>query len=424
VQHRYQQPKTMKHLVLVIVVISLSFAAQAFADSPAAGTVIFDMDSVQHKPAEITNNVKQKVPAGTADLVEGKFGQAVKFTFVEGANGGFMMGRVRPTEHWDRAQGFSFWVKGDGSRTWGGIELIDRDDFSLRYGYCFPIDSTEWRKIVVPWRDVVPELSGPLVGGKDGFAPSKFGNFFFGKWFYWRDFPAQSYAIDQVALEPAIGEEPAPAVSPGLARVRAKLKEHKPITIVTMGDSLTDERHWSNRQVVWHHLFAEALKTKYGSEVKVVNPAMGGTTLSQNLVVMPRWAPEAPSPDLVTVWFGGNDWDSNVRGPRFADYLRLAVDRIGRQAGGKADILVMTTCPTHARWETMKEMEQAVRDVGMEKQVAVADVAAAFRKAGSADEALKQEYFAWDKVHLGRRGHEVARDVVMEAIGGRGDPVR
>ena len=148
----------------------------------------------------------------------------------------------------------------------------------------------------------------------------------------------------------------------------------------------------------------------------VVNPAIGGTTLSQNLVLMPRWAKDAPAPDLVTVWFGGNDWDTGVRGPRFHEYLRLAVDRIRRQTRGSADVLLMTTCPTHAGWKERAELEQAVRDVARETGSAVADVAGEFRKGGTADDALKQGYLAWDKVHLGPQGHEAARDVVLRAI--------
>jgi lysophospholipase L1-like esterase len=409
--------------ILVVVVAVLVVAPGASAQAPAEGPasrVIFDMDTLQHRPGEFTKD-NQKVPTGTAQLVDGKFGKAVRFDFVEGASGGFMTGRAKATKAWDDADGFSFWVKGDGSQSWGGIELIDRDDFSLRYGYCFPIDSTEWRQVFVHWRDVIPELAAPLVGTREGqFAPSRFGNFFFGKWFYWRQYPAESYAIDQVVLEPKTPEQPAPANAPprGLERLRAKLRQHRPVTIVTMGDSLTDEHHWSNQKVVWHRLLAAALKAKYGGEVTVVNSAIGGTTLSQNLVLMPRWAKEAPSPDLVTVWFGGNDWDSGVRGPRFGEYLRLAVDRIRRQTHGSADVLIMTTCPSHAGWETKAELEQAERDVAKETGVALVDVAGAFRKAGTPDEALKQEYLAWDKVHLGPKGHEVARDAVLRAIDG------
>lgn len=83
------------------------------ADSSAG--VIFDMDTVRHTPLPFTNAKKQKLLPGTAELVEGKFGKAVKFTFIDKASGGFMSARVKPTADWDNSDGFSFWVKGDGS---------------------------------------------------------------------------------------------------------------------------------------------------------------------------------------------------------------------------------------------------------------------------------------------------------------------
>ena len=391
----------------------IAWGSARAADSPG---VIFDMDTVVHRPSEFTNEKGQKLPAGTAELVDGKFGRAVRFTFGEGARGGFMTAAVHPTAQWDQSDGFSFWVKGDGSANWGGIELIDRDNFQLRYAYCFPIDSTEWRKVVVPWRDVIPELAGPLVG-QGGYGPSHFGNFWFGKWFYWRDYPAESFAIDQVQLEPKIvGMGANVPGDPGLVRVRRKLERHEPVTIVTMGDSLTDEHHWANREVLWSKLLAQEIRQKHGSDVTLVNPAIGGTTLTQNLILMPRWLKDYPLPDLVTVWFGYNDWDTGVRGERFAQYLRCAVDRIRRMTGGSADVLLITTTCSHGRWETMKELEQAVRDVARDRKAGLADVACEIRKAGSPDEALKREYWAWDKTHLGKGGHRLVCDTVLREI--------
>src|SRR3954453_3344950 len=102
---------------LLVLPACLCAAAPGQTTRPAepAGAVIFDMDTVRHRPGEITNKDKQKVPCGTAEAVDGKFGRAVKFTFIEGAAGGFMTGPVRATADWDKADGFSFWVKGDGS---------------------------------------------------------------------------------------------------------------------------------------------------------------------------------------------------------------------------------------------------------------------------------------------------------------------
>jgi lysophospholipase L1-like esterase len=77
----------------------------------------------------------------------------------------------------------------------------------------------------------------------------------------------------------------------------------------------------------------------------------------------------------------------------------------------------MTTNPSHARWETYKELEDAVKTVAAERGVAFVDVAGAFRAAGKTpDEALKGEYWVWDKVHLGPKGQEVARDAVLRTL--------
>jgi len=402
-----------------------SVLATIAVPAPAA-TVVMDMDTVRHRMTPVVNKAKQKVPAGTVELTDGKFGKACRFEFIEGARSGFAAGVIRgDTSAWDKAAGLRFWVKGDGSASWGGLELIDGKNYSLRYGVCFPIDSTEWTQVTVPWCDVIPELAGPLVDPNGGYAPSQFRNLWFGKWHYWREYPAHSYAIDQIELLPeadVVVDKPQP-VGEGTSRVRAKLEAKKPITIVTMGDSLSDKRHWANRKQLWSEMAVAKLREQYGSDVKLVNPAIGGTTLSQNLVLMPRWLRDTPRPDLVVVCFGYNDWDSGVRGERFQQYLAMGVDRIRRMTGGGADILLMTTCPAFGRWNTMAEMCRAVYAVAREKKTGFADIATAFHGAGSPETALKQTYWAWDKTHLGPKGHEAVCDVVLKAIqsGGAAD---
>ncbi len=383
----------------------------------SAEQVILDMDTVRHKPGEVTGKDQQKVPIGTVELVEGKFNKAVRFSFADGLGPGFMTASVPANKDWDRAVGISFYVRGDGSTNWAGLELIDRNDYSLRYACCFPIDSTEWKKIVVPWRDLIPELAAPLIASQGGYAPSEFGNLWFGKWFYWREYPAHAFAIDQVSLETEIPVQAEIRPEPGLRRLRAKLGAKQAVTIVTMGDSLTDQRHWANRQTLWAKILAAQLREKTGSAVTLVNPAIGGTTLSQNLVLMPRWLRQTPKPDLVTVWFGYNDWDTGLRGARFKEYLQLAVDRIRRLTGGSADVLLVTPCPAFKRWDTMSELEQAVKEVAREKQTAVVDIAGEVRRAGSAEAALQQGYWAWDNVHLGTNGHRLVAEVVLKTIG-------
>lgn len=384
-----------------------------------ASPLLLDTAGLVPEPTEVTGKSGAKMPAGTVETIDGRSGKALLFNFVESAGPQFFTARIGPDENRDACDGFSFWVKGDGSKNCAGLELIDDSDFSLRYGYCFSITNTDWVRITVPWRDLMPELAGPPVDAKNGYAPSRFRNLWFGKWFYWREFPACSYAIEQMVLEKHIAGANADYTPqlPDPARFLAKLEAGQPVTIVTMGDSLSDKRHWANRDRLWSELLAEELKTAYGSQVTLVNPALGGTTLSQNAVLMPRWLQDAPAPDLVTIWFGYNDWDSGVRGDRFAAHLRLTVDRLRRETKGAADVLLLTTCPCHDRWDAMNEMAEAVRKIAREKKTGLADVAAQFHKV-SADEAVRQNYLAWDKVHLGAKGHEVTSDTVRQAIAG------
>jgi len=405
----------MKH-TSTFLIAAFFFAAHAWGQSP--GPALIDMTHVRHKPAEVTTKNNAKAPAGTVELVDGQFGKACKFSFVESAGPQFFTASVNPKEDWDQYEGFSFWVKGDGSKTCGGLEFIDGENYALRYGYCFPVESTHWVKVEVAWSDLIPELSGPLVDAKGGFAPSRFRNLWIGKWFYWREWPAYSFAIERIALEKKIprdatGDAPR---QPGTSRVLAKLKARQPITIVTMGDSLTDKRHWANREKLWSEILVDRLKKQYGSEVTLVNPAIGGTTLSQNVVLIPRWLQEAPRPDMVAIWFGGNDWDSGVRGPRYEQYLQTAVDRLRRLTKGHADILVMTTCPGFARWETTAELSKAAYTVAKERNTGFVDAAAAFHEAGSREEALKRQYWAWDNVHLGASGHELIANAVFRGL--------
>jgi len=377
--------------------------------------VVLDMDTIRHQPGTVG---AEKTPVGTVELVDGMVGKACRFSFTGGAPG-FFTAWAKATPDWDQSAGLSFWVKGDGGQSWGGLELIDAEDYALRYAFCFPIDSTEWRKITVPWRDLIPELpAGKPVDAEKGYPPSRFANIWFGKWYYWGDYPACSFAVDQVALEQTIPLEPTPPLpeKPGVARLLANLRAKQPVTIVTMGDSLSDKRHWANREVLWSEVLAGKLRAAYGGDVTVVNPAIGGTQLTQNLILMPRWLLTTPTPDLVTVWFGFNDWDGGMRGPQYAEALRLAVDRIRRMTGG-AEVLLMTTCPAVSRWDTMEELAQAVRTVAEEKRTGLADISAAFHVAGS-DEAARPGLYCTDQVHLGPRGHELAADTVFEAIGG------
>lgn len=212
--------------------------------------------------------------------------------------------------------------------------------------------NTAWHKVTVAWSDLVPVLPGKSsdpLDAKTGNKPSKLSALWIGKWWHWRDYLAHSFTLDDLRLEPKIDvQETAPSI--GLTRVRAKLSKGEPITIVTMGDSLTDTKHWANRQVDWGTLLKKQLEAKYKSQVTIINPAIGGTQLRQGPVPIPRWLVEAPEPDLVTVCYGGNDWEAGMRGAQFLETYLHGIDRIRRATQGKADILILSTVPSVENW--------------------------------------------------------------------------
>jgi len=387
-----------------------SFLIGILAFTAPGGQDIDTMDEVRFS-APVN---EKKEPRGKAEAVDGKEGKAVRFSFDDKCSGAFFMRRVRPDASWDSSAGFSFWVRGDGSDHLGGIELIHPDDFGRRYAVAFPIRDTGWSKVVIPWREVLPETAkAPFLGAE--MKPSAFGNFWFGKWWYWRDYAAHSYTVDSIALEAKIDlpPDPPPPAGPPLAKTAAKLKAGQPVTIVTMGDSLTDFAHWANRETNWPTLLVKRIEQECRSKVTLVNPALGGTELKQNLILMPRWAGTA-KPDVVTVCFGYNDWGSGMRGPHFRETLGIAVDRIRRMTG--AEVLLITTLPAMERWTEMAELSQAARDAAKDRNAGLADTDRAFHAAGDADETTRAKLYCRDKCHLGPDGHRVLADTVFEAL--------
>ena len=91
-----------------------------------------------------------------------------------------------------------------------------------------------------------------------------------------------------------------------------------------------------------------------------MNPAIGGHATPPEPHPPPALARPAPEPDLVTIFFGGNDWDAGMRGEEFARACEDAVDRVRRATRGKADVLLITTNPTATRWTETAELAEGL----------------------------------------------------------------
>jgi lysophospholipase L1-like esterase len=266
--------------------------------------------------------------------------------------------------------------------------------------------------------EIQPANARPL-DAISGNAPSKLGPFWFGKWWYWREYPAHSFVIDDIRPEPAIPLDTADHTPVGapLARTLAKLKAGQPLSIATMGDSLTDFAHWANKRANWPTMLLAKLRSKFGSEITHINPAVGGSQLPQGLVLLPRWTPRAP--DLVTILYGYNDWDGGTRGPQFAGQMRDAIECVRRVTGGKSDVLIITTCPALERWETMSELSAVCREAARACNAGLADTEHAFHAVAPVG---RVRLFLEDKAHLAAPDHELVAGAVFDAFANDGGP--
>src|SRR5690349_355191 len=96
----------MKWLLSLLIAIAMAQGAPA-----GNGAVIDAMDAVSFAAP------KEK---GRVDLVPGRDGKSLKFSFDKDCSGVFFTGRASGKPEWDKAAGLSFWVKGDGSEHLGG----------------------------------------------------------------------------------------------------------------------------------------------------------------------------------------------------------------------------------------------------------------------------------------------------------------
>lgn len=113
----------LRYTVLFLAVISgsLGFAEDVVIDS--------------------LNELRFRTPAqkGTASLVPGHDGQAIEFKFDKDSQNVFFGSNIRGKPEWDDAAGFSFWLKGDGSKEVGVFQFIYDEDYAVRYEYAFPL---------------------------------------------------------------------------------------------------------------------------------------------------------------------------------------------------------------------------------------------------------------------------------------------
>jgi lysophospholipase L1-like esterase len=339
---------------------------------------------------------------------------------------------AKPDAAWNDYDGLSFWVKGDGSNNVASIAL-QAGKWGNDWMAPVPLKNTEWHQVAIAWSDFVPyNIRVPALGSADGFKPGDVTIIHLGAFLnrtLKHEIPGLSFSIDDIRLvrgvkskRPRVGLD---KLTP-LDTVVAKMKAGKPVTVVTVGDSITwGTSAGGNRGAYPAHL-QKMLRKHYGNEsIRVVNRAIGGSTTSKHRFWLERDI-RGIEADLVTMMFGYNErlrtkTTSEVTAKVTAAYVANLVTYIEEVAATmKTPPAVMPIAPTPGRkanWLALDGYAQAVRELCRKhKTLTVIDANGYFKAIG----AEKYPSYMADEAHPNRKGQQEMAKLVFRAITGGG----
>lgn len=304
--------------------------------------------------------------------------------------------------------GISLRVKGDGSATFGLIE-IRCDGYTNIFQAVFPLDSKEWRRVEIRWDEFFQINDGTREAGINW---NDLNVFALGSRAMWG---SCSYAIDDIALASI---EPAPARRAydgmcGLSHTVAKLKEGAQVTLAALGDSITygtkvpQEKRDS---ALYFALVAEGLEESFdGVSVKAVNAGRGGDTIAEGLVRIGHQV-AACNADLVMVYLGANDAFYDFPEQRVRHTMSLLLDKLLETTD--ADILLLGPTQIIGKPGVPESYGKIYSEVAREKGVAYLDLSDALAVLAEPDFDMALA----DNVHLSVYGHEVVGQAILEFI--------
>lgn len=128
-----------------------------------------------------------------------------------------------------------------------------------------------------------------------------------------------------------------------MKRTLSKLKRGEHVTIVALGDSITEITFHTKGRMNWVGLLSEALTAHYGPNVcTMINSGRCGGTYEQALERLDRDVLRF-NPDLVMLSFGMNDSRGAAYLERFKACVNEIIDRIQDECG--SEILMRTPNP-------------------------------------------------------------------------------
>ncbi len=326
---------------------------------------------------------------------------------------------------WNKFQGVSFRVKGDGSGQYGCIALCGNSyrSWGYSYVYFFPLKNTEWHTVTVPWHDFIPESDKLPIAARGSLPPSGIMHIRFGdRWTIGQNnypIPPHSYCIDQLVLVEKIPcNMQVPAIRP-LADAARLLKDKKPITILCMGDSITAGTGLADREHTRYAVQIQKLLRKWFGydRITVVSHAVGGARMVNARAWLNRDF-DGIQPDLVTTLYGYNEKSGGTSVWYFKVSMNDYLDRIARKTGGRAAIMPMTTIPgLRHRYSMMDDYADAVREVAGARGLTCLDLQQIMKT--NFNRTTIEPYFH-DMAHPNEKGHlfmatQIARFIAKAA---------
>ncbi len=317
----------------------------------------------------------------------------------------------------DKYQGVSFYVKGDGSNCWETIGLTHNYNYS--YLYFVPLKSTEWVKYTVAWRDFIPEGACGMIQQSGGVPACGLNTLRIGcRWKIWYDnaqIPEHSLTISDVKLEPVV-ERVANTYRPApFENVLAKLRNKEPLTIQFQGDSITAGTSLANKVAERYSIKTEELLRKWlkNDKINCVNRAVGGARTNDERAWLQRDF-SGDIPDLVTLWIGYNDKSSCNTVAYYKQTVADYIDRVVEITKGKSAFLLFTPGPGKGpRFTMMDDYARAIRELAAERGLPYFDVSKLFKAFGKKE--FSDTYMA-DMAHPNAKGHLVVADALCEFL--------
>ncbi len=308
--------------------------------------------------------------------------------------------------------GISFMVRGDGSSTFGTVEMRF-DGFVNIFQAVFPLDCTEWRRVDIRWDEFFQMNDGVRKAEMNWDTLNRFALGSRGMW------GSCSYAIDDIALASIEPREPRQAYR-GMARLERtgeKLrKEGAQLTIAALGDSITfgtrlpaDERE----DATYLARLAAGIEERFaGAAVKTVNAGVGGDTIARGIVRIGHQV-AYHEPDLVLVYLGANDAMYALPESRVRHAMSLLVEKLLETTD--ADILLLGPTQILGKPGLPESYGRIYASIARERGVAYFDLSEALSMLTESDfrNALA------DNVHLSAYGHRVIADAILDFVAER-----